>query len=623
MNLKYFRRNKATAQQNRLTASAIVATPPHLTPPHLCDAAHNWQRRYAQTALTVLVSLTLFACSTGTDNPQNGRYHRDDTAAVTMAVQSESQQLTQSPVAVSADADAGVRTKIAAVRAQAAEVQARYPQPADILLPQPANTENYADIEDNRVIRVADQSTSTFSIDVDTGAYSNVRRWLQQGAVPPKDAVRVEELINYFAYDYTPPEQAEQPFAVHTELGKTPWNANTRLLHVGLKGFELAREDRPSANLVFLVDVSGSMHANNKLPLLKSAIKLLSRQLDQRDRVALVVYAGASGVVLEPTPGNDFATISAALDQLRAGGSTNGAAGIELAYTLARQHFNKDGVNRVLLATDGDFNVGIADVEKLTDMIERERKSGIALSTLGLGTGNYNDHLMEQLADTGNGSYAYIDTMNEAHKVLVEELTATLVTIASDVKIQIEFNPAVVSEYRLLGYVNRRLANEDFRNDKVDAGEIGAGHTVTALYEIALHGDGGELHVPSRYQRGSGAGAGDSVARQHASANLAGEVAEVRLRYKLPGERKASEFSRIVTAGELQSAAELSDNYHFSAAVAAFGQMLRGGRYLTDYDYQQIHAAATAAMGEDTFGYRREFLRLIDLASALSPRQPG
>ena len=341
-------------------------------------------------------------------------------------------------------------------------------------MPEP-DTEKYQAQKANGVIRTADLSTSTFSIDVDTGAYANVRRFLQSGNLPPADAVRVEELLNYFSYDYAAPDSLDTPFSITTELSATPWNASTQLLHIGLKGYAVAEQERPQANLVFLIDVSGSMDSPDKLGLLKSSISMLSRQLTAEDTVGIVVYAGASGVVLDPVAGNKFNEVSNALSRLSAGGSTNGQAGIELAYQLASDHFVKDGINRVILATDGDFNVGISDIEKLKTLIKRKRKSGIALTTLGFGTGNYNDHLMEQLADVGNGSYAYIDTMSEARKVLVEELTATLLTIARDVKIQVEFNPAAVSEYRLIGYVNRYLANEDFANDKVDAGEIGAG----------------------------------------------------------------------------------------------------------------------------------------------------
>ncbi|MCB1737870.1 MAG: von Willebrand factor type A domain-containing protein, partial [Gammaproteobacteria bacterium] len=353
--------------------------------------------------------------------------------------------------------------------------------PAAAIAPQfrmprePLDRETYADIDDNPLHRVAETPVSTFSIDVDTGAYSNVRRILNAGRLPPNDAVRVEELINYFNYADAAPTHPDTPFAVYTEVGPTPWNADTRLLRIGIKAWEPPRNARPPANLVFLVDVSGSMSDPDKLPLLKRSLRLLSDQLTAADRVSMVVYAGASGVVLESTPGNKKARIHAALENLEAGGPTNGASGIRLAYEQARDGYIKDGINRVLIATDGDFNVGNVDHDTLIDLIEHQSRDGIALTTLGFGGGNYNDALMEQLADHGNGNHAYIDTLQEARKVLVDELGATLQTVASDVKIQIEFNPAQVSEYRLIGYQNRLLAREDFNNDSVDAGEIGAG----------------------------------------------------------------------------------------------------------------------------------------------------
>ena len=352
----------------------------------------------------------------------------------------------------------------------------------DIRAPsEPTNRESYAHFDDNFTKRVSEHPVSTFSIDVDTGSYANVRRMLNRGRLPRHDAVRVEEMINYFAYNYPLPDTLEPPFRVITEIAPAPWQKKNLLLHIGIKGFDIPKEKLPPANLVFLVDVSGSMRRHDKLELLKTSLKLLSNQLTEKDKVSLVVYAGASGLVLEPTPGNQRGKIQAALARLNAGGSTNGGAGIQLAYAIAQQAFIKEGINRVLLATDGDFNVGTVNFNGLKNLIEEKRKSGISLTTLGFGTGNYNDHLMEQLADVGNGNYAYIDTLNEAQKVLVDEMGSTLKTIAKDVKIQIEFNPKTVAEYRLIGYENRMLKREDFSNDKIDAGEIGAGHTVTAL----------------------------------------------------------------------------------------------------------------------------------------------
>ncbi|MBW2710159.1 MAG: von Willebrand factor type A domain-containing protein, partial [Deltaproteobacteria bacterium] len=344
---------------------------------------------------------------------------------------------------------------------------------------EPLNRENYNHFDDNQIMLVAEAPVSTFSIDVDTGAYSNIRRMISAGNLPREDAVRVEELINYFSYDYPVPDSSDVPFSLTTEIGITPWNTDTRLLHIGIKGYDVSAKELPASNLVFLVDVSGSMNSPDKLGLLKSALKLLTKQMRSEDRVSIVVYAGASGIVLEPVAGNQTAKIAQALDVLSAGGSTNGAAGIRSAYQLAEQEFIKGGINRVILATDGDFNVGTVNFEALKDLVEEKRKTGISLTTLGFGTGNYNDHLMEQLADAGNGNYSYIDTLNEAQKVLVDEMSSTLNTIAKDVKIQIEFNPAIVAEYRLVGYENRMLKREDFNNDKIDAGEVGAGHTVT------------------------------------------------------------------------------------------------------------------------------------------------
>jgi Ca-activated chloride channel family protein len=472
--------------------------------------------------------------------------------------------------------------------------------------PMVTNRENYAHFEDGSVLRVAEQPVSTFSIDVDTGSYSNVRRLLKGGALPRQDAVRVEEMINYFDYAYAPPRDRSQPFSVHAELAPAPWNAKTHLLRIGLQGWRPAGSLPPS-NLVFLVDVSGSMQDPDKLPLVKSSLKLLVNELDARDRIALVVYAGASGVVLEPTPGDRKARILAALDRLEAGGSTNGAAGIELAYAMAAQAWVEGGINRVLLATDGDFNVGTVDFEQLKDLVEEKRKSGVALSTLGFGTGNYNDHLMEQLADAGNGNYTYVDGLTEARRALVQMRAATLQTIARDVKIQVEFNPAAVSEYRLIGYENRALKREDFNNDQIDAGEIGAGHSVTALYEVALRGSGGERVEGLRY------GARDTL-----EANPA-ELAFLRLRYKpVTGEASKLIEQPITRAAMARSFDAASESLRFAAAVSAFGQVLRGGRYTERYGYADVLKLARAARGDDAQGWKGEFVQLVELAQGLA-----
>jgi len=473
---------------------------------------------------------------------------------------------------------------------------------------EPLYRENYQHLESQNIFRVASDPVSTFSIDVDTGAYSNMRRWLNQGQLPPEDAVRVEEFINYFSYDYPVPESQQVPFLVSTEIAPTPWNSDTRLLRIGIQGYNVPKAQLPASNLVFLIDVSGSMSSANKLPLLQQALTMLVGQLDARDSISMVVYAGASGVVLPPTHGNQKANILAALQQLQAGGSTNGAAGIRLAYQMAQQNFISNGVNRVILATDGDFNVGLASTEELIDLIQRKRKAGIALTTLGFGSGNYNDHLLEQLADEGNGNYAYIDRLSEAQKVLSEELSATLLTIAKDVKIQIEFNPAQVSEYRLIGYENRMLNEEDFSNDKVDAGEIGAGHRVTALYEISLTGSNGQRLPPRRYQQ-------DTNTVEHSDTPFSNELAHLRIRYKLPNES----VSKLIQSPVMDSGinARGTDSFNFAAAVAAFGQKLRGGTYLEDFDYDDIAKLASQSRGNDTHGYRGEFMQLVKLAGTL------
>jgi Ca-activated chloride channel homolog len=466
--------------------------------------------------------------------------------------------------------------------------------------------ETYGHVEEGAVLRVAEAPVSTFSIDVDTGSYSNLRRFLKSGTLPRQDAVRVEEMINYFEYAYAPPADRSQPFSVHTELAPTPWNGKTHLLRVGLQGWK-PQGALPPSNLVFLVDVSGSMGSADKLPLVKSSLKLLVNELGPRDRIALVVYAGASGVVLEPTPGDDKARILAALDRLESGGSTNGAAGIQLAYAMAERAFVRGGINRVLLATDGDFNVGTVDFEQLKDLVEEKRRSGVALSTLGFGTGNYNDHLMEQLADAGNGNYTYVDGLQEARRALVQMRAATLQTIAKDVKIQIEFNPAAVTEYRLIGYENRALKREDFNNDQVDAGEIGAGHSVTALYEVALRGSGGERIDALRYQGGDGKTAGSA------------DLAFLRLRYKAPDGDSSKLIERPITRADLApTLAAASPSLRFAAAVAGFGQILRGGRYTERYGYADVLRLARGARGDDATGWQGEFVQLVELAQSLS-----
>jgi Ca-activated chloride channel family protein len=468
--------------------------------------------------------------------------------------------------------------------------------------------ERYGKISDNPVKLVAEEPVSTFSVDVDTGSYANVRRMLTRGRLPPPDAVRVEEMINYFPYRYALPKDGK-PVAVHTALAPAPWNTQRVLLRVALKGEDIAKQTMPPANLVFLVDVSGSMDSSDKLPLLCASLKLLAGQLRAQDKVSLVTYAGSTSVVLSGASGSEREKIINAIDWLRAGGSTAGAAGIELAYQQARENFIKNGINRILLATDGDFNVGITDFDQLKQMIGEKRKSGISFTTLGFGTGNYNEHLMEQLADTGNGAYSYIDSLMEGKKVLVNEMTSTLATIAKDVKIQVEFNPAWVSEYRLIGYENRVLRREDFNNDKVDAGDIGAGHTVTALYELTLAGEKGAID-PLRYQQEKPTPA--AVEKE--------ELAFVKLRYKKPDGDTSTLVEYPVRRSALKSLKETDDDFRLATAVAGFGQLLRGTANLGTWNYGDARALAAAQTGGDEYGYRAELVKLIDLADALAPR---
>ena len=441
--------------------------------------------------------------------------------------------------------------------------------------------DRFTEIPPNPVKVVAEEPVSTFSIDVDTASYSFMRTALNEGFLPEKDAVRTEELVNYFPYDHARPETPDPPFAAHVSVMPAPWNDAARLMHIGIEGYVPDRSAAPPANLVFLVDTSGSMNEPNKLPLLVRSLKLLLNALAPEDRVAIVAYAGAAGVVLSPTRAAERGTILASLERLHAAGSTAGAEGIRAAYRLAGAHFVEGGVNRVILATDGDFNVGITDPDTLENYVARKRSSGISLSVLGFGMGNYNDELMQRLAQSGNGNAAYIDSLSEARKVLLEEAASTLVTIAKDVKIQVEFNPAMVGEYRLIGYETRLLAREDFRNDKVDAGEIGAGHTVTAIYEFIPAGSDA-TRVPSlRYQ------AGEATPRTE----FDGEIAFLKLRYKLPDAETSTLTTRAVTVADAFPSVDTAPrDVRFAAAVAAFGQLLRGGRHIGDYGHGDIVA---------------------------------
>lgn len=471
------------------------------------------------------------------------------------------------------------------------------------------NAEDYARVQDNPFLEASRSPLSTFSVDVDTASFSNVRRFLDGGSLPPPDAVRIEELINYFPYAFPQP-QGSDPVAVTTELAVCPWNTAHRLARVGVQARSLAPNATPPRNLVFLLDVSGSMASPDKLPLVQSGLRMLVDQLTPQDRIAIVVYAGSEGLELPPTAGDHKAEIRNALDRLGAGGSTNGAGGIQLAYQVARQNFRPGGINRVILATDGDFNVGISDRAGLERLIESERKSGVFLTVLGVGTGNTKDSTMEMLADKGNGNYAYLDSEAEARKVLVTQAGSTLITVAKDVKIQIEFNPTRVQSYRLIGYENRVLQAQDFRDDKKDAGEMGAGHSVTALYELVPPGTPGLTGTtdPLKYQTISAS----------KNAQSSKELMTVKLRYKLPNSETSQEIAAPVqdTGTRIEAA---STDFRFATAVAAFGMLLRSSEHKGQATYGFVQNLASGALGSDPQGYRHDFLRLAQTAERLSP----
>jgi len=473
--------------------------------------------------------------------------------------------------------------------------------------PAPAVThrDEFTAFADNPVKRVSESPVSTFSVDVDTASYGFVRRLLNRGVLPPSNAVRVEELVNYFDYAYARPKTKKVPFKPTVTVLDSPWKAGNKLVHIGIKGYEMTGAEMPRTNLVFLLDVSGSMNAPDKLPLVKQSLSLLLNQLQADDTVAIAVYAGAAGTVLPPTPASEKQTILDAMQRLSAGGSTAGGAGIKLAYQLAQSAFIKDGVNRVILATDGDFNVGITNNDELQDFVERQRDSGIFLSILGFGEGNYQDARMQALAQNGNGVASYIDTLAEAQKVLVEEATSTLFTIAKDVKIQLEFNPATVSEYRLIGYETRALKREDFRNDAVDAGDIGAGHTVTAIYEIVPAGSDNALIPPSRYEADISKSKGGS------------EYGMLKIRYKQPDSDTSELIELSILQAQEATPSQLNEA-QFGVSVAGFSQLLRGGTYTGDWALNDALTLALANRGEDTYGYRSEFTQLVRKAISAS-----
>ena len=459
----------------------------------------------------------------------------------------------------------------------------------------------------NLVTSVQDKPVSTFSVDVDTASYSFLRGSINRGQIPPRSSIRLEEMINYFPYDYEAPRSADEPFKANVTVTPNPWNADTKLMHIGIKGYVPEIDEKPRSNIVFLIDTSGSMNQPNKLPLLISSFKLLLNTLDADDTVSIVTYAGRAGTVLEPTSANEKSKIKEALNQLRSGGGTAGAAGLELAYQKAQESFDEDGINRVILATDGDFNVGFSSPDEMKTYIEEKRETGIFLSVLGFGNGNYNDHLMQSLAQNGNGVAAYIDTLAEANKVLANEAGSALITIAKDVKIQVEFNPAKISEYRLIGYETRALKREDFNNDRVDAGEINAGHTVTAIYELTPVGSPAEVFDPLRY-------ASDKIEQMTKGSD---EYAFVNIRHKLPNADTSTLQSFPIGKGQERSMRRASDDMRFATVVAAFGQKLRGDTQLEAFSYDEMIKLATDAKGKDENGYRAEFIQLMRLAENL------
>jgi Ca-activated chloride channel family protein len=472
--------------------------------------------------------------------------------------------------------------------------------------------DRFTEFEENSVTAVTENPVSTFSIDVDTASYSFVRRTLNSGRLPPKDAVRVEEMINYFDYHYPLPTDKKTPFAAKVSVMDSPWKAGNKLMHIGIKGYQIPASDIPRSNLVFLLDVSGSMSSPDKLPLVQQSMELLLDNLKPDDTISIVVYAGAAGTVLEPTAAKEKQKILTAIQELQAGGSTAGAQGIQLAYQLAEANFDAEAVNRIILATDGDFNVGHTGDSDLKTLVERKRDRGIYLSVLGFGTGNYQDAMMQTLAQSGNGVAAYIDTLSEAQKVLVHEATSMLFPIANDVKIQVEFNPATVAEYRLIGYETRALQREDFANDKVDAGDIGAGHTVTAIYEITPVG-GKALIEPSRYQTTEK----QTTEKPAADQKTSDEYAFLRIRYKLPGEKTSQLIEQPIGAKQQLSATKkiapdaIEQEVWFATAVAGFAQLLRGSKFVGEYNYDQVIELAQSAKGSDHYGYRTEFIQLV------------
>jgi len=640
----YFNPNPPFSASNGTQATAALNPFPHRHPFLLTDLEDFMNISRCKTGMTrpcftffvsLLLVLFLSGCDTAPSGKSSSSVAQDRQAALLPPKQEVKTEWPQrqdvaaeaslsTPAEVSpASPPPQVRMQAEAAHDALAVMTARAPAPeraaffSQQFAPsyyQDVPREQYETLSESEIKLAASDPVSTFSIDVDTGAYANIRRFLNRGQLPPHGAVRVEELINYFSYQYalpTPVNGKLSPFGVTTEIAPSPWNANTKLIRIGIKASDTAVENLPPANLVFLVDVSGSMNSPERLPLVKSTLKLLVDQLRSQDSVSLVTYASGTQVVLEPTSGREKAKITAAIEQLRAGGSTAGASGIMLAYQMAQQGFIPKGINRILLATDGDFNVGITNFEQLKEMVAEKKKSGISLTTLGYGVDNYNERLMKNLAIAGEGNYAYIDTLREARKVLVEQLSSTLSIVASDVKIQVEFNPEKVSEYRLIGYEKRELKREDFANDKVDAGDIGSGHTVTALYEVVLKGGKGWLE-PLRYQKTSGA-----------KSELSDELAFLRIRYKEPGAAQSKLLEFPLKESQIKpSLHAASEDFRFAAAVAAYGQILKNGKYTETFSLADTAELARKAKGADHDGLRAEFVQLVDLAKSLQTKAP-
>lgn len=558
--------------------------------------AKRWGKQIAIFGLAIILGQLTVACDSGS---------QEGSAPDTVQLQKSENK----PAPQSANAPKSAPAKVAALNKSVPSPNAAVKENA---IPEESRGETYDSIEENPFLIARTNPLSTFSIDVDKASYSNIRRFINQYQYPPKDAVRIEELINYFPYQYPQPT-GDKPFSINTEVSQAPWNPQHQLVQIGLQGKSISNEKLPPSNLVFLIDVSGSMEDPNKLPLLKSAFRLLVNELRDTDKVSLVVYAGSAGVVLPPTPGNQKGTILAAIDKLQAGGSTAGGEGIKLAYKLAQENLIKSGNNRVILATDGDFNVGVSNDSELVKLIEEKREGGVFLTVLGFGEGNLQDSKMEKLADKGNGNYAYIDNQLEAKKVLVKEMGGTLLTIAKDVKIQVEFNPTKVQAYRLIGYENRKLQNQDFNDDKKDAGELGSGHSVTALYEIIPVGVQSDVKLSDtdalKYQK-------NEVAKTAAPSN---ELMQVKLRYKTP----TGTTSQLITQPVVDTGVKLaqaSHNFKFAAAVAEFGMVLRESQYKGNANFGEVLRLASESQGEDLDGYRAEFVRLVKGAESLGKR---